>query len=143
MEAVATYEGGVALFFCWIGQEMTGPMLRWRYANRFERVRKERLVTVSSGEIMEGERKLWNDPPVRDLDFDPHPSGYVIAGPDERAIQHAREILPRRNFLRENAFLFATADGMRLYHGRAEPMPDDVYDRFEDIDPGFPENLCR
>ena len=54
-----------------------------------------------------------------------------------------REVLPRRNFLRENAFLFATADGMRLYQGRAEPMPDDVYDSFEDIDPGFPENLCR
>ena len=54
VEAVATYEGGVALFFCWIGQEMTGPMLRWRYANRFERVRKERLVTVSSGEINGG-----------------------------------------------------------------------------------------
>ena len=143
VEAVATYEEGVTIFFCWVGQEVTGPMLRWRYANMFERAKTQHLVTVSSGEIMEEERDPRFGPLLLGPDLDPHPSGFVIAGPDERALKTAERILPRTNFVRVNAVAYITAKGTRLYKGRAEPVPDNVYDRFESIEVGFPEDLCR
>ena len=145
VEAVATYEGGVKIGFCWVGQEVTGPMLRWRWENRFAREQYGLLVTLSSAEDLERERNRQVDPPDPDLDWNPHLSGYVIAVPDERAMEIAMEVLPRANFLRRNAFLFAVgpAGGTRTYLGRAEPVPDDVWDVCEDIDLGVPEELCK
>ena len=99
--------------FCWVGQEVTGPMLRWRWENRFAREQYGLLVTLSSAEDLERERNRQVDPPDPDLGWNPHLSGYVIAVPDERAMEIAMEVLPRANFLRRNAFLFAVGPAGR------------------------------
>ena len=48
VNAVATYEDGYRLFFCWVGRSVTVPMLRWR-AERFqeEHQRLQRAHQVS------------------------------------------------------------------------------------------------
>ena len=153
IEAVATYEGNVGIAFCWVGQELTASMLRWRWENRFGREKEGILVKLSSGDLIEQERShffmrnhFWERPDPS-LDFEPHLSGYVICGPDEGAIKIAKEVLPADNFLRGNAYAYAAGPAgargsLRLYTGVTTPAYDDVADAFQDVDVDFPEDLC-
>ena len=144
VNAVATYEDNYKLFYCWVGRSVTPPMLRWRYGNRFERHRN--LVTQSEGEWLERQRDALIDSPDPNLDFNPQVSGTVIVTPDKRGAEVAMEVLPRGGYLRTPAYLYAIGPegGPRIYTGRAYPAPhDDVADRFEDIEVGIPQDLCR
>lgn len=143
INAVATYEDGYRLFYCWIGQSVTVPMLEWRYKHRFDR---HRLVTKSGADGLESWTDWLIDPPDRDLDLDPQPSGWVIVTPDYRGAELAADVLPVHGYVRPNAFLFAVGreGGPRVYTGQAHPAPhDDVADRFADVDVGIPQDLCR
>ena len=147
IEAVATYEENVRIAFCWVGQEFTAGMLRWRWENQVGREKEGLLATVSSGELLERQRDYRVDPPYPGLDFEPHFSGYVICGADEDAVSIAMEVLPRQNFLRPNAYMFAVGpagrtDSLRMYTGGAVPADDDAADAFRDVRLDFPENLC-
>ena len=139
VRAVATYEDDYKLFFVSIGRSLTVRMLQARYDHRFEDFR--RLAVTSRGIVDEGSRNKFIDPPDPDLDLNPQPSGHVIWGPDYRAVELALEVLPSGN-----AYLFVTGPpgGQRIYRGRARPAPhDDVADKFEDVDVGVPQDLCR
>ena len=139
VRAVATYEDDYKLFFVSIGRSLTVRMLQARYDHRFEDFR--RLAVTSQGIVDERSRDKFIDPPDPDLDLNPQPSGHVIWGPDYRAVELALEVLPSGN-----AYLFVTGPpgGQRIYTGRARPAPhDDVADKFEDVDVGVPQDLCR
>ena len=143
VNAVATYEGGYRLFYCWIGRSVTILMLRWRYEHRFD---NPALEMSSGAEEMERRRNPLLEEP--DPDFDPSPqlSGWVIITPDKRGAEIAAEVLPEHGYMRSNAFLFAIGveGGPRIYAGQAEPTPwDDLGDRAEDVDIGMPEDLCH
>ena len=143
VNAVATYEDGYRLFFCWVGRSVTVPMLRWRYEHRFD---SPVLEMSSEAEEMERRRNPMLEEPDPDFDPSPQPSGWVIITPDKRGAGIAAEVLPEYGFMRSNAFLFAIGveGGPRIYAGRAEPAPwDDLGDRAEDVDIGIPEDLCR
>ena len=144
INAVATYEDGYRLFYCWIGQSVTAPMLEWRYKHRFDR--HQHLVTKSGADGLESWTDWLIDPPDRDLDLDPQPSGWVIVTPDYRGAELAADVLPVHGYVRPNAFLFAVGreGGPRVYTGQAQPAPhDDVADRFADVEVGIPQDLCR
>ena len=139
VRAVATYEDDYKLFFVSIGRSLTVRMLQARYDHRFEDFR--RLAVTSQGIVDERSRDKFIDPPDPDLDLNPQPSGHVIWGPDYRAVELALEVLPIGN-----AYLFVTGPpgGQRIYTGRARPAPhDDVADKFQDVDVGVPQDLCR
>ena len=139
VRAVATYEDDYKLFFVSIGRSLTVRMLQARYDHRFEDFR--RLAVTSQGIVDERSRNKFIDPPDPDLDLNPQPSGHVIWGPDYRAIELALEVLPIGN-----AYLFVTGPpgGQRIYTGKARPAPhDDVADKFQDVDVGVPQDLCR
>ena len=144
ISAVATYEDGYVLFFCWVGRSVTVPMLQWRYQNRFGNLRK---LEISSGaEEMDRRRNPLVDPQDHDFDPYPQPSGWVIITPDRRGAEIALDVLPKTGYMRSNAFLVAIGPegGPRVYIGRAEPAPlDNVGDRAEDIEIGIPEDLCH
>ena len=153
IKALTTYEGNVRVGFCYVGLEVTAETLRWHSENRFAREKERLLVTQSSGLLLEIERyrnHMYNhyaEPPEPGLDFDSHLSGLVICSPDLGAIKIAMEVLPRYNFLRENAYMYAVGpagakDSLRLYTGVTTPVDDDVADAFEDIIVDFPEELC-
>ena len=142
--AIATYEDEYKLFYCWVGRSVTPPMLRWRYGNRFERHRN--VATRSAGDELERRRDKWAEPPDPDLDLNPHVSGVVVVTPDMRGAEVAAEFLPKGGYLRTPAYLYAIGPegGPRIYTGTAYPAPhDDVEDRFEDIEVGIPQDLCR
>ena len=143
MNAVATYEDGYRLFYCWVGRSVTVPMLRWRYEHRFD---NPALEMRSEAEEMERRRNSLLEEPDPDFDPSPQASGWVIITPDIRGVEIAAEVLPERGFMRSNAFLLAIGveGGTREYVGRAEPAPwDDLGDRAEDVDIGVPEDLCH
>ena len=144
VNAIATYEDHYKLFFCWVGRSVTGPMLRWRYENRFERRRN--LVTRSEDEVIERWRDKTMDPADLNLDFNPEVSGVVIVSQDSRGVAVAMEVLPKTGYLRAPAYLYAIGPegGPRIYTGTAYPAPnDDVADGFEEIEVGIPQDLCR
>ena len=139
VRAVATYEDDYKLFFVSIGRSLTVRMLQARYDHRFEDF--QRSAVTSRGIVDERSRNKFIDPPDPDLDLNPQPSGHVIWGPDYRAIELALEVLPSGN-----AYLFVTGPpgGQCIYTGKARPAPhDDVADKFEDVDVGVPQDLCR
>ena len=144
LSAVATYEDGYVLFFCWVGKSVTVPMLRWRYQNRF----KDWMLLEMSSEAaeMDRARNAYLDPQDRDFDPYPQPSGWVIIAADRRAAEIALDVLPEDAYLRSNAFLVAIGPegGSRVYLGQAQPAPlDNVGDRAKDIQIGIPEDLCH
>ena len=144
INAVATYEDGYRLFYCWVGSSVTVPMLRWRYQHRFDRFWA--LEMSSGAEEMDRGRDPLITPPDPDFDSSPQPSAWVIISQDQKGAEIAEEVLPRSEYMRANAFLFAigTEGGPRIYVGRAEPAPwDDVGDKAEDVNIGIPEDLCR
>ena len=144
VNAVATYEDDYRLLYCWVGRSVTVPMLRWRYENRFGRHRN--LATRSEAEILERGRNGLIDQPDPNLDFHPQVSGVVIVTPDKRGMEVAAEVLPRGGYLRAPAYLYAIGPegGQRIYTGAAYPAPhDDVADRFEEVELGIPQHLCR
>ena len=137
INAIATYEDDYKLFYCWIGQSVTAPMLEWRYKHRFDRHRH--VVTKCGADVLESWSDWLIDPPDRDFDPYPEPSGWVIVTPDHRGVELAEQVLPR-------PILFAVGreGGPRVYTGQAHPAPhDDVADRFADVDVGIPQDLCR
>ena len=139
VRAVAAYEDDYKLFFVSIGRSLTVRMLQARYDHRFEGF--QRLAVTSRGIVDERSRNKFIDQPDPDLDLNPQPSGHVIWGPDYRAIELALEVLPIGN-----ACLFVTGPpgGQRIHTGKARPAPhDDVADKFEDVDVGVPQDLCR
>ena len=144
VNAVATYEDDYKLFYCWVGPSATPPMLRWRYEHRFERHRN--LVTRSEGDELARRTNQLIEPPDPDLDLNPQVSGVVIVTPDTWGAEVAAEVLPKDGYLRTPAYLYAIGPegGTRVYTGTAFPAPhDDVADRFEDIEVGIPQDLCR
>ena len=144
INAVATYEDGYRLFYCWVGRSVTVPMLRWRYQHRFDRFRA--LEMSSGAEEMDRGRDPLITPPDPDFDPSPQPSAWVIISHDQKGAKIAEEVLPYSEYMRRNAFLFAigTKGDLRIYVGRAEPVPwDDVGDKAEDVNIGIPEDLCR
>ena len=145
VNAIAIYEDGYVLFFCWVGRSITVPMLQWRYQHRFQRLRD--LEMSSEAEEMELRRHPIME--LKDDDYDPYPqpSGWVIITPDTRGARIAAEVMPRGAYLRGAiAFLFAIGaqGGPRVYVGQAQPAPEDnVGDKFADVDIGVPEDLCH
>ena len=152
IDAVATYEGDVRIGFCWVARDITAEMLRWRWTNRFARVRERLLVQVSSGALFERERRRrysfdMVEDPDPNLDFNPHLSGYVICAPDEGAIKIAIDVLPSHSLLGPIAYMYAVGHRrasrrLRLYRGRTIPVDDDVADAFRDVNVDVPEDLC-
>ena len=82
VQAVATYEDGYILFFCWVGRSVTAPMLQAQYDSRFARFGD--LEMSSAAEDEERRRDWLFDQRDDNYDASPQPSGWVIITPNFR-----------------------------------------------------------
>ena len=142
IEVVAVYEDRRAEYvvvFCWVGKQLRPRRMMEKWASRFSRLR----WTSRAGK-MERLRDPYIDQPDPTYDPAPQPSCYVMVGADEYAVRQAMELMPGHGYLHDNAFSFWVAgDPCRKLgeSGRVWPDADSIYEPFEDVAVGDPEEM--
>ena len=143
IEAVAVYEDSHAEYvvvFCWIGRQLRPIRMLAKWRSLFSNLR-----WTSRSEEMEKLRDPYIDQPNPNFDPTPQPSCYVLVGEDEYAVRQAMELMQRQGYLHETAFSFWVAGDpcRRLAEsGRLWPNADSIYEPFEDIAIGEPEEAA-
>lgn len=143
IEVVAVYEDDCAEYvvvFLWVGRQLRPRLMLEKWGRMFSRLR-----WTSRAEEMEKFRDPHIDQPDPNYDPRPQPSCFAVIGEDEYAVRQAMELLPRHGYLQESAFSFwvAGAPCRKLEEsGRVWPNADFIYEPFEDIPVGEPEETA-
>ena len=134
------YEAQMRISYMWVPRGISEKMLLERYENCYADVE-----TVSSYEVESAHLSFSLNPDEpHHPDLVPIMSGVVIVCADRRTYQFARRILGpfRQDLGLAICWVWGTSRSERHYEGTAFPVLANIADRFEDVNIGYPEDIC-
>ena len=134
IQAVLFYTLDIVVFFCWVGTQLGRAQMMQKWESRFEG-----LETSSQDDYNESLRDRDIEPPDREHDPTPYPSGYLIVGADELAFVMAFQYLPRDGDRgSRQPFLFVDAQSGLVFPDEVVvPRPHDTVADLELSEPDY------
>ena len=131
LETVITYEGGIRIFACHLGKQLSESMMMEKWAARFQGLltycplEHEDRLSVYSDFRERAWHSLWN--PLALEEYNTRPSGYLVIADDELPLEIARQHLCSDRNGDEQPFLFVKAGADRgIAVGEVSPRPFDL-----------------